>query len=304
MALTFYRDALAGGVKPDGKLLNFLFSCMRLPLKKEEEGLPRPFQSGQQYYNEPLTFGLAKEGIIYMPMPQDPMLMWRFDLRVNALIQEAISIGALPHFQLSGACFLDLRSMWPVVAEVYVMTVFNSLFQKIQNAVRKANQTSIIIQVQPFDHSKVLQTSHTSHHDRYPEDDANANIQEQQPYMRFVKKLSQTHVSRKLNQEFAFKLKQQEQEEYFDEEPKWKLVGLGICGQLRRMGIRPKISGEQGLIEITSKEITRWSRWWNRKTLQESNTSFGNVSHFQNLLQDQQRTIRSDMHNKRRPERW
>eukprot|EP01023_Acetabularia_acetabulum_P037756 TRINITY_DN3598_c0_g1_i10.p3 TRINITY_DN3598_c0_g1~~TRINITY_DN3598_c0_g1_i10.p3 ORF type:complete len:182 (-),score=30.34 TRINITY_DN3598_c0_g1_i10:310-855(-) len=35
LAVTFYRDALAVGVDPDGKLLNYLFICLRLPLKNK-----------------------------------------------------------------------------------------------------------------------------------------------------------------------------------------------------------------------------------------------------------------------------
>lgn len=52
-----------------------------------------------------------------------------FDARTAPLVEEAIVLGALPQFTLTGGATVDLRGMPPTVAQAYVMTVLQALLR-------------------------------------------------------------------------------------------------------------------------------------------------------------------------------
>eukprot|EP01026_Neomeris_dumetosa_P008555 TRINITY_DN1274_c1_g1_i3.p1 TRINITY_DN1274_c1_g1~~TRINITY_DN1274_c1_g1_i3.p1 ORF type:complete len:228 (-),score=15.72 TRINITY_DN1274_c1_g1_i3:612-1208(-) len=177
-----------------------------------------------------------------------------------------------------------MTDMWPVVAEVYILTVFSHLQQRVQNSASKSHQYSVRIKVLPFDKSKVLKVSYLGYKENV------LGIQEGQESTpgSDESKVQSPEIYDDEEQVDLQNLKIQIK----TSENRSELVGLGICAQMRRMGLKPLINDKKGVIKVSGSEITRWSRWWNKSTLQEQYQSFGKTNNFTNLLASQQSQIR------------
>ncbi|CAL8460572.1 g101 [Coccomyxa elongata] len=250
-AVDVYREALSAGYRPRRHVIERVLACLRHPQAPKNATTPAafaaPFQAG--------SYGAAEGHDLAEAMLQsnsrDPAKI--FDGRAVAILEEAISLGALPQFSLANAQPLDLRYVPPCIAEVYVLAIVAAM----QRGAEPNKESDLIILVPPYDPAEIFSPSYG--HDEVAHKEAAAT-----PSLRSARGKEQ----RRMAEESAGESEQRALSQ----------TGLGVAGMLRRIGLWATEDAIAGRITLAGRELVRWLRAADRAASSVRNASLSTIA--------------------------
>ena len=182
-----------------------------------------------------------------------------FDSRAITLLEEAISSGMLPQFSLDNddGCSVDLRSLLPTTAEVYVLAMFRSLEQR--GSARYSYNGTVQLVVPPFNVGKIFMLSYLDSDEHFHESSSSHHQQQQQQQQ-------QSKADDVAVDELSMSLHGDDEGDHAQ-----LRTGLAVAAQLRRLKIYNTCRAAEGVITIGAREVTRWVRTRMRAAAADSN---------------------------------
>jgi len=272
-AISVYKESLSNEHGIAIRTLDRMLSCLRMPLGDKLQGQDSMFplqmdayggklaQQGRELRAPPNSaFGLQYSAITAAKMEEGDDGSSRdkkklrpveisFDSRAVILVEEAIAAGALPHYGLDrdDGCRVDMRTLPPSVAEVYVLSMFRSFERR--GSPRFSYGGSITFLVPPFNPKRVFSVSNPSgDRTNHGEEGNEEQVADDDSVYEF-------------EDEGGDFLKADASPMETDR------TALAVAGQLRRLKIYNKARGKEGVVTVTAREITRWVRTRIRATM-------------------------------------
>ncbi|GMH32599.1 hypothetical protein BSKO_00433 [Bryopsis sp. KO-2023] len=280
-AVAIYRSLLEENILPSMKVLNMLFSCLRIPQTIEDDepvGLPMNTFSMDVLFNPQAADLHLGDASKKLTLDETEL----FDRRATQLVKEAIRLEALPPFSMDRDFEVNMLNMLPAVAEVYVLTISMEIKKHVSPS--KPYQHKISFIVPEFNPKEVMLPSHVergpkSTSGESEDSDTESSVGEDEFEMDESELLSGTATSS---------------------------TGLGVLAMLRRLKIwcRVDLKKEPCRICVSPREITQWVRFQkkhertNRRRKNRVVTSNKDAEDYQKWggfstpISDQQRDIR------------
>ncbi|KAL4443545.1 hypothetical protein ABPG75_011282 [Micractinium tetrahymenae] len=263
-AFAVYREAVSAGVKPTMRMLNRVLMCLRVAWEGKHGGEGTGGAVSAEAllpHHSPAQLGAFSPAVGVLGGDAGVARQERigvesvYHVQAVSILEEAIISNVVPSFKIDSDEPIDLRSMPPAVAEVYVLTVLSAM-QRLCEARRVITQ-NIVFLVPEYDGSKVFMPSHLSHIDYEQIAPAGPVIDSEEEGA---------------SEEEAYGLSFGASDAAFalasaggggpgdDSQPADERTGLGVAGVLRRLRLWAREYGERGFILLEAKEITRWCK--------------------------------------------
>eukprot|EP00803_Ostreobium_quekettii_P011523 evm.model.scf_535.6 EVM.evm.TU.scf_535.6 scf_535:44271-50781(-) len=267
-AVSIYKDTLSSSYTPTIKVLDRLFACLRIPRSRLPEDALTPFRMTAHNLREVQQLHLrqtSNDGNALSGASESNI----FDPRAIRIAKEAISKRALPQFYLDRVCELDLRGMPPAVAEVYVLTLFESL-KDCYGAAPQPHEHPISFHLPPYDMKDVFSSSY-----RKVEcpDEAGADIEDMPEAEELDNDVSIGGPGVECTARSS--------------------TSLIVVATLQRLGIWYHSDADKGRVWVDPKDLTRWAQAHHRAAWTSSTPSFmGDRGPMGMSIASQRRSIR------------
>ena len=261
-----YRETLASGVKPSMRLLNLVFSCLRVPWEEatggeSDQSLSLAVQTQRLMAGIPQDGGSRVQGKIGIE--------GIYHSRAISILEEAIVAGLLPSFKAGATSPVDLRDLPPAVAEVYVLTVVAALQRQVE--ARRELTNRVVFLVPRYDGHRVFMPSFLGEDGKPKSNESNGNGASSNgaTSSRAVSTsltLPETDSEDESGENDVFTRALTEGQECTGDEK----TGLGVAGILRRLRLWAREYSPEGLIVVEAREVTRWSKMIQREVEKRS----------------------------------
>lgn len=290
LAVMTYRDFVQSGMRPAMGVLDKLLACLRLHR-------PAPQPAGVDI-NCHVTRQLHRELELAHSGTTDGDEL-RFDKRAIAVVEDAVNLGILPPMRLEEAATIDLRSLLPHVAEVYVAALLVGAEHKAAvSQQRRPFIHPLTFLVPPFDANYVMWPSaveklNMHYEDSRPERKRRSRRRRKQQPAAAVAVAGVGAPAGGSDMSGSSANEDSAMDSSFDEESSYhqsarsegasladggqatSATGLGVAAVFRQLKVFVEMDAARGTIRLAPGELNRWV--FTRRKREESGAAGGSV---------------------------